>query len=80
MKEEYVKPDNKTPLIHSHFNYHRREEMRLELKHLFNRLGVDNQIGISDFVLAEMVDNFIMTVYNSKQAMEELGYNNVVDE
>lgn len=54
--------------------------MRRELEHLFNRLGVDNQIGIRDFVLAEMVDNFIMTVYNSKRAMEELGYNNVVDE
>lgn len=80
MNGEYIKPDNKTPLIYSHFNYQRRVEMRRELEHLFNRLGVDNQIGIRDFVLAEMVDNFIMTVYNSKQAMEELGYNNVVDE
>lgn len=72
-------PKNKTPLIYSHFDYTKREELREKLETIFNELGIDNVMGIRDFVLAEMVDNFLCVTYNTKKAMEELGYNNVAD-
>ena len=72
-------PKNKTPLIYSHFDYTKRVELREKLEHIFNELGIDSVIGIRDFILAEMVDNFLCVTYNTKRAMEELGYNNVVD-
>lgn len=31
------------------------------------------------YFTTEMVDNFLSITYNTKKAMEELGYNNVVD-
>ena len=70
---------NKTPLIYSHFDYTKRVELRERLEHIFNELGIDNVMGIHDFILAEMVDNFLCVTYNTKKAMEDLGYNNVED-
>lgn len=78
-KEISTSPKNKTPLIYSHFDYTKRVELREKLEHIFNELGIDNVMGIQDFVLAEMVDNFICVTYNTKKAMEDLGYNNIVD-
>lgn len=72
-------PKNKTPLIYSHFDYTKRVELREKLEHIFNELGIDTVVGIRDFILAEMVDNFLCVTYNTKKEMEELGYNNVVD-
>jgi hypothetical protein len=72
-------PKNKTPLIYSHFDYTKRVELREKLEHIFNELGIDNVMGIRDFILAEMVDNFLCVTYNTKREMEKLGYNNVVD-
>lgn len=73
-------PRNTTPLIYSHFNYGKREQLRKELENIFNILGIDNEIGMRDFILAEMVDNFIVTIYNTKKATERLGYNPVNDD
>lgn len=79
MEETFTAPKNKTPLIYSHFDYTKRVELREKLERIFNELGIDNVMGIRDFILAEMVDNFLCVTYNKKKAMEELGYNNVVD-
>ena len=74
-----VSHKNKTPLIYSHFDYTKRVELRKKLEAIFNELGIDTVMGIHDFILAEMVDNFLCVAYNAKKATEELGYNNVID-
>lgn len=78
-KDTDTSPKNKTPLIYSHFDYTKRVELREKLEHIFNELEIDNIIGICDFILAEMVDNFLCVTYNTKKAMEDLGYHNVAE-
>ena len=65
------KPRNKTPLIYTTFNYDKRVKMRSELEKLFNRLSIDNEMNMPDFILAEMVDNFIMTIFNTNKAVNK---------
>ena len=67
--ENTEKPSNKTPLIYSQFNGEKRMKLRSELEILFNKLGIDSEMNMPDFILAEMVDNFIMTVYNTNNAV-----------
>ena len=73
--EATQKNPNITPLIYSSFDYGKREKLRAELEKLFNQLGIDNEMDMTDFVLAEMVDNFIMTVYNANNATNKLKNN-----
>lgn len=70
--ESIEKPTNKTPLIYSTFNYEKRVKMRSELEKLFNRLSIDNELNVPDFILAEAVDNYIMTMYNTNKAINKL--------
>lgn len=65
-------PTNKTPLIYSRFDYSKRIKMRKELEVMFNRLCIDSEMDMHDFILAEMVDNFLVTIYNTKNAVSEL--------
>lgn len=69
--ESFEKPRNKTPLIYSRFDFEKRVELRYELENLFNRLGIDSIMNMPDFILAEMVDNFLMTTYNTKRAVDD---------
>ena len=73
--EAIQKNPNITPLIYTSFDYSKREKMRSELKKLFNQLSIDNEMNIPDFILAEMVDNFIMTIYNTNKAVTKLASN-----
>lgn len=63
---------NATPLIYTTFNYEKRVKMRSELEKLFNRLSIDNELNVPDFILAEAVDNYIMTMYNTNKAISKL--------
>lgn len=62
---------NATPLIYTNFDYKKRCDLIGELHTLFNRLGIDNEMNIPDFILAEMVVNFLMTVYNTNNAVKK---------
>lgn len=73
--EATQKNPNITPLIYTSFDYDKRVKMRSELEKLFNRLSIDNEMNIPDFILAEMVDNFIMTVYNTNNTTNKLANN-----
>ena len=68
--ESSEKPANKTPLIYSRFDYNKRVKLRSELEKLFNSIGIDAEMNMPDFILAEMVDNFIMTIYNAKRGVD----------
>ena len=70
LKELEEKPTNTTPLIYTQFDYYKREEMRKELQYMFNRMSIDSLMEMPDFILAEIVDNFLMTIYNTKNAVE----------
>lgn len=70
--ETIQKNSNITPLIYTSFDYDKRVKMRSELEKLFNRFSIDNEMNMPDFILAEMVDNFIMTVYNTNNATNKL--------
>ena len=63
---------NKTPLIYSRFDHSKRVKMRKELEVMFNKLSIDSEMDMQDFILAEMVDNFLVTIYNTKNAVSEL--------
>ena len=73
--ETIEKNPNTTPLIYSNFDYGKRVKLRSELEKLFNKLSIDAEMNMSDFILAEMVDNFIMTVYNANNATNKLKNN-----
>lgn len=66
---------NKTPLIYSRFDYTKRVKMRKELEVMFNKLGIDSEMDMQDFILAEMVDNFLVTIFNTKNAVSGLKNN-----
>lgn len=70
--EMIEKNSNITPLIYSTFNREKRIKMRSELEKLFNRLSIDNELNVPDFILAEAVDNYIMTIYNTNKAINKL--------
>lgn len=70
--ESIEKPRNTTPLIYTTFNYEKRVKMRSELEKLFNRLSIDSELNVPDFILAEAVDNYIMTMYNTNKAINKL--------
>lgn len=72
MIELEKKPRNSTPLIYTLFDYKKGCDLRDKLKILFNSLSIDNEMNIPDFILAEMVYNFLMTVYNTNKATEKL--------
>lgn len=71
MKDQEEKLSYSTPLIYTSFDYKKRCALRDELELLFNRLSIDSVMNIPDFILAEMVDNFIMTVYNTNKAVQK---------
>lgn len=73
--ESVEKNRNTTPLIYTNFDYDKRVKLRLELEMLFNRLSIDNEMNMPDFILAEAVDNFIMTMYNTNRAICNLSNN-----
>ena len=75
--EKEDKPKNSTPLIYTHFPCKKRDELIEKLSEIYNALGVDNEFGIRDFVLAETTVNFLMVLYNTKAKTEELGYHEV---
>lgn len=70
--EAIQKNPNITPLIYTSFDYGKRQKLRIELENLFNKLSIDAEMNIPDFILAEMVDNFIMTIYNTNKAINKL--------
>lgn len=68
------KADNErkaTPLIYSRFDYKKMYDLMGELQVLFNRLSVDSEMDIPDFILAEMVTNFLLTIYNTNNAVKK---------
>lgn len=71
MTESETTPTNVTPLVYTTFPHKKRVALRKELEEMFNRLSIDNEFGIPDFLLAEMTDNFLMTIYNTKTKKEE---------
>ena len=58
---------NKTPLIYNHLNFKDggQEQFLRELSNLYNKFGIDSELNIRDFLLAEMTFNFLAVINNT---------------
>ena len=77
--ERDLTPTNNTPLVYSEIDYTKRQGFRIGIEHLINELGLDTELGIADFILAEMFDNLLTVIYNTKKENERLfGDTNII--
>ena len=62
-----VPKTNSTPLIYNHilFKDGGLEQFLRELSNLYNKFGIDSELNIRDFLLAEMTFNFLAVINNT---------------
>lgn len=71
-------PDNVTPLLYpcyakdEQLDYEKLRQLRKELEDLYNRLNIDTELNMADFLLAEMTYNFLIAVRNATRKQDEL--------
>lgn len=69
-----LKKINITPIIYNHFLLKDGgiDAFLKELSFVYNKYGIDSQLNIHDFLLAEMTFNFIATISNTVDKEAEL--------
>lgn len=63
---------NYCPILYGTISQEKREELVKKLTSLYNRMGIDSDLNIHDFVLAENTLNYLITIGNIKNAESKL--------
>ena len=79
MKEAPYKPPTFTPQIFSDlFEYYEESEIFIDaLTKLINIHGIDSKLEMRDFLIAEMIRNNLVTLYNTLKENKKLQGNEI---
>lgn len=68
------KNPNCSPMLYGAIDYSKRKIIIKELESLYNRLGIDNEMGTPDYLLAEYTLNCLIAYGNAMNMNKEKGY------
>jgi len=74
MFETESKNTNCSPMLYGVISYSKREALLKEFEHLYNSLGIDDEMSTPDFLLAEYTLNCLIAYGNAMYKNKEKGY------